>query len=341
MDELKAAVEESYDSEESDYRDFATPQQQDQDNGSYDLEWDQHEETPSFQFEEAASFLGDDQGDGSPDGGGHPAAQSSPVFGGLPPPPPRTPRLRPFVFNSDPDAPLAAWPPRNLSSEFIQGFLVSKAVPAPAALEEDLVDEVFLEEGNREEDADLINYPDPILPQLEFTVNEDSEDEVDVEQLLNIPTEMALRTPEEIALQAFKRAKRNWSQNAELFKAQADILPAVIEDMKKKKADAEDLADSVFDLHPDEDSNEYKQTLEDINKIRRDLSALYEIQHKAELEREAANSPQQRPPVPEAAAPVVEDPDVGVGRSVMKLLNLREPQQADDSTCSCIWKTDP
>ena len=132
MDERKAAVEESHDSEESEYGDFATPQQQ-QDNGSQDLEWDGHEENPSFQFEEAASFLGDDQGDGDGPllGGGVPA-QSSPVFGGLPPPPLRTPRLRPFVFNSDPDAPLAAWPPRNLSSEFIEGFLISKAVPAPA-----------------------------------------------------------------------------------------------------------------------------------------------------------------------------------------------------------------
>ena len=63
MDERKAAVEESHDSEESEYGDFATPQQQ-QDNGSQDLEWDGHEENPSFQFEEAASFLGDDQGDG-------------------------------------------------------------------------------------------------------------------------------------------------------------------------------------------------------------------------------------------------------------------------------------
>ena len=135
---------------------------------------------------------------------------------------------------------------------------------------------------------------------------------------------MALRTPEERALQAFNRSKRNWSQNAELFKSQADILPADMEDMKKKKADAEDLADSVFDLHPDEDSNEYKQTLEDINKIRRDLSALYEIQHQARMRREAANPPQQRPPAPEAAAHVVEDPDAGVERSVKKLLSKYE-----------------
>ena len=168
MDELKAAVEVSDDSDASDYKDFSTPQQED--NGNQDLEWDQHEEHPSFQFEEAASFL--DQGDGSLDGGDHTAAQSSPVFGGLPPPPLRTPRLRPLVFNSDPDAPSAAWPPRNLSSEFIQGVLVSEAVPAPAALEEDLVDEIFHEEGIQEKDADLVDYPEPILPQLEFTVNE-------------------------------------------------------------------------------------------------------------------------------------------------------------------------
>ena len=62
MDEQKAAGEESFDSDESDGKDFSTPQQQH--NDSQDLEWDGHEENPSFQFEEAASFLGDDQGEG-------------------------------------------------------------------------------------------------------------------------------------------------------------------------------------------------------------------------------------------------------------------------------------
>ena len=45
--------------------------------------------------------------------------------------------------------------------------------PTPAVLEEDQVEDVFGEECAEEEDADLINYPEPILPMLEFTILEE------------------------------------------------------------------------------------------------------------------------------------------------------------------------
>ena len=50
---------------------------------------------------------------------------------------------------------------------------ITSIPPTPAVLAEDQVEEVFGEEGTEEEDADLINYPEPILPKLEFTVPEE------------------------------------------------------------------------------------------------------------------------------------------------------------------------
>ena len=50
---------------------------------------------------------------------------------------------------------------------------ITSIPPTPAVLEEDQVEEVFGEEGTEEEDADLINYPEPILPKLEFTAPEE------------------------------------------------------------------------------------------------------------------------------------------------------------------------
>ena len=145
-------MSETSDSEDvSNRSEFHTPQQQaaaqDRENWS---EWDEYEDPPSF--------LGGD--------GYEPSAESSPELGDPRHPPPRVDPVirRPFVLASDPTAPLAAWPPRKLSSEPPQADLHSDAIPLPqlddTVRQEDFEDDVFNVDRSSEGEGE-VTMPGP------------------------------------------------------------------------------------------------------------------------------------------------------------------------------------
>ena len=63
--------------------------------------------------------------------------------------------------------------PKLKTKQIDEDDCITSIPPTPAVLEEDQVEDVFGEECAEEEDADLINYPEPILPMLEFTILEE------------------------------------------------------------------------------------------------------------------------------------------------------------------------
>ena len=165
-------------------------------------------------------------------------------------PPHQEQAVHPFIFGEDFDEPTTVWPPRQLSSE---DYSQLEADPVPLNFlaivpEEEVSDEVFGESDTGSEDLTTVEMPPKTQP-----------------------------TPEELEVK-FKRALRNWSQNHARFNVQgAKILQNDIDDMKERRDNLEEIADDIFDAVNDDKENElYVTTLASINKVRNELSSLYE-----------------------------------------------------------------
>lgn len=129
---------------------------------------------------------------------------------------------------------------------------------------------------------------------------------------------MPANQPEIIDLvKSFNRTLRNWSQNFNRLKSGSSLQQGDVDDMKLKRSDIENQADDIFDI-VDEESDNYNSVLQKVNKVRSEMSSLYEIYENAR--QGAANPLQTAAIVP--AQQSQDDADIILDREITKLMSV-------------------
>ena len=213
----------------------------------------------------------------------------------------------------------ADWPARPTSEEF-QHYLENKSLPrTPINLPES---------GKSSTDLNFLDLASPSqsrAPDL-WNILESNEDSVfgsDSEEVNDLIMPPQVQKLIEESLSKFKRARRNWNQNYDRLKDETTILSGDLEDMKIKRNLLEEIADDIFD-NVEEESDIYTDMLEQIDKVRTQMSNLYKKQSQSSSPPGEPVSGIAASPAALSAPPVAANPDLIIDKEIMKLQSVLE-----------------
>ena len=156
-------------------------------------------------------------------------------------------------------------------------------------------------------------------PGITTVSEQNTQDEVFTQGKFTLVTSMPGQPPNvDDLVKIFNRTIRNWTQNYARLKNSGSLQQGDIEDMRLKRSDAENQANDIFDI-VEEESDTYNQVLERVNRVRSEMSNLYEINEKARQGFTATNLP---PADISTAQPIIENADLSIDKEVMKLMSV-------------------